>query len=305
MGQNNVQTANCSRYLKILALSLVALHPKALIAHPGSGIVIDRAGQIYFVDMVSGIWKIDVYGTLTHVPGPGFHWMTLDASDRFSSTRLPSGAGGEVARLGMGPTAILASSYPIAMGADGNLYFPSHGVANPIQLLKMLPSGASSVVTTFPATTAGRPLRDLNGLAAGPQNSLYYTEPNTIRRVSKEGRVTTVAENIVPSTCGSVPGLTLSDRPLLQGLAVDSVGAVYVAATGCGSVLRVTHDGRVSVVFQNDGAWSPTGVALFGHVIYVLEFLGAASDNRREMIPRIRRITPDGRTTIVATVTRP
>ena len=292
------------RWLRVLALSASVLLPTPVIVHPGSGIAVDRLGQIYFVDMVSGIWKIDVHGVLTHIPGPGFHWMTLDAGDRFSGARLPSGSGGEVARIGPDPTVILASSYPVAMGRDGNLYFPSHGVGAPVQLLKMLPSGQTSVVADSPGTTAGRPIRDLNGLAAGPDGSLYYTESNAIYRVSKQGRISTVARNISLATCGSVPGMGPADHPLLRGLAIDSGGTAYVAATGCGSVLRVTPDGRVSILFQNEGLWSPTGIALFGNDVYVLEFLGAASDNRREMVPRIRTIAPDGTTRIIATVTR-
>jgi sugar lactone lactonase YvrE len=275
-----------------------------VMAHPGSGIVIDRLGQIYFVDMVSGIWKIDTNGALTHISGPAFHWMTLDAGGRFSAAGLPSGASGDVVRLGADPTVILASSYPIAMGRDGNLYFPSHDAGAPVQLLKMLPSGHTSVLSSLPATTVGAPIRDLNGLAAGRDGSLYYTESNAIRRVSREGRVSTVAQNISLAICGSVPGMGPTDRPLLRGLDIDAAGIAYVAATGCGSVLRVTTDGRVSVLFQTEGPWSPTGIALYGNDIYVLEFLGAASDNRREMVPRIRKIAPDGKTRIIATVVR-
>jgi streptogramin lyase len=290
--------------LRTLAASIAVLFPAPAVGHPGTGIAVDHLGQIYFVDMVSGIWKLDVRGALIHVPGPAFHWMALDTGDRFRRTPLPSGSGGEVARLGAGAAAILASSYPVAIGADGNLYYPSHGVGVPVRLMKMLPSGHTSVVAELPVTTAGTPLRDLNGLAAGPDGSFYYTESNAIRRVSKEGRVSTVAQNIALAKCGPVPGMGPADNPLLRGLDVDRGGTTYVAATGCGAVLRVTPNGRVSILFQTEGAWSPTGVVLFGGDVYVLEFLGTASDNRREMVPRIRKISPDGTTRIVATVSR-
>ena len=287
----------------VMALGAVCL-PATVTAHPGSGIAVDRVGQIYFVDMVSGIWKVDLRGALTHFPGPAFHWMALDAGERFSGTRLPSGSGGEVARIGANPSVILASSYPVAFGGDGNLYYPSHGVGVPVQLMRMLPSGQTSVVADFPPTTAGTPLRDLNGLAAGPDGSFYYSEKNAIRRIGKDGRVSTVAENIVLATCGSVPGMGPADHPLLRGLDVDAGGVAYVAATGCGSVLRVAPDGRLSILYQAEGPWSPTGVVLFGGDVYVLEFLGTASDNRQEMVPRIRIVRRDRTTSIIATVTR-
>jgi hypothetical protein len=291
------------RGLRILALIGATLLPASLFAHPGSGIVVDRLGQVYFVDMVSGIWKLDTHGVLTHIPGPGFHWMALDADNRFSRARLPSGSGGDVVRIGADPTIILASSYPLAMGQDGNLYFPSHD-AGPVELMQMLPAGSAVVVARLPPMASGTPIRDLNGLATGPGGSLYYTESKAIRRVGKDGRVSTVVQNISLTTCGSVPGIGPADRPLLRGLDVDTSGTIYVAATGCGSVLRVTADGHVSVMFQSDGPWSPTGIALFGADLYVLEFLGVASDNRPEMIPRIRKIAPDGSSRVIATVRR-
>ena len=142
----------------------------------------------------------------------------------------------------------------------------------------MLPSGTTASFASLPATTAGTPIRDLNGLAAGPDGSLFYTEANAIRRVSKEGKVSTVVQNVSLASCGSVPGMGPRDRPLLRGLDIDSGGTAYVAATGCGSVLRVTPDGRVSILFQSEGQWSPTGIALHGRDVYVLEFLGTASD---------------------------
>jgi hypothetical protein len=290
--------------MKWLPLCGALLLPSPATAHPGSGIVIDRYGQIYFVDMVSGIWKIDTLGVLTHIPGPGFHWMALDQGDRFRNTTLPSGQGGDVARLGANPTVIIASSYPIVIGPDGNFYFPSHEPRMPVDLVRMRPSGERTVVTRIPASPAGTPLRDVNGLAAGPDGSLYYTEANALRRVGTDGQVTIIAQNVTPPSCGSVPGMGPADRPLLRGLDVDSRGTVYVAATGCGSVLKIAPDGRVSLVFQTESPWSPTGVALFGGDIYVLEFLGAASDNRREMIPRIRKISPDGTSRVIATVER-
>jgi len=288
-----------------VALSAALLFPAVAFAHPGSGIAVDKVGQIYFVDMVSGIWKLDTQGALTHVPGPGFHWMALDPDDRFRAARLPSGPGGDVVRSGTKPTVILASSYPVAMGGDGNLYFPSHEAGAPLQLMTMRPTGETSVVATIPPTSFGTALRDLNGLAAGPDGSIYYTESNAIRRVGKDGRVSTVVQNASLATCGSIPGLGPADRPLLRGLDVDANGTVYAAATGCGSVIQVTTEGRVSIFFQGEGPWSPTGIALRGKDVYVLEFLGAASDNRREMVPRVRKIAADGTSRIVATVTRP
>jgi sugar lactone lactonase YvrE len=253
--------------------------------------------------MVSGVWKIDAHGTLTHLRGPGFHWMTLDADDRFAAARLPSGSDGDIARIGTSPTLLLGSDFPLAVGRDGNLYFPSHRAGRPLQLLRLLPTGQTSIVATLPASSAGRPVRELNGLAAGPDGSLYYTENDAIRRISRAGTVSTVVEHIEVAGCTSTPRGQKRD-PLLRGLDVDAGGTIYVAATVCGSVLRVSPAGRVSVMPQVANPWPATGVALSGNDLYVLEFQNAESDDRRAMLPRVRKIAADGSTTVVATVTR-
>jgi hypothetical protein len=292
--------ANRSSWTPMLVLAIACLFPASALAHPGSGIVVDRSGNVYVVDMVSGVWKLDVHRTLTHMPGPGFHWMTLDADDHFETTRLPSGSGGEIARIGAHPTLLLGSDVPISLGSDGNLYYPTHGSGIPLQIIRLLPSGRTSVVASIPAATASAPLRDLNGLAAGPAGSLYYTENRAIRRIDTDGRVTTVVDNL---SCGGRRDAGRDPDPLLRGLDVDRLGIIYVAATGCRSVLKVTPAGDMTVLPQVSNAWSPTGVAVFGADLYVLEFEQGDSDDRRQMLPRIRKISADG-TAVVATVAR-
>lgn len=91
---------------------------------------------------------------------------------------------------------------------------------------------------------------------------------------------------------------------MLRGLAVDASGTVYVADTGCGRVLKVTSSGVVTILPQVQGPWVPTGVALSGTDLYVLEFENPDTDDRKAMLPRIRKISADGSTSVVATVTR-
>jgi DNA-binding beta-propeller fold protein YncE len=280
----------------LLTLTLAGLLPGAALAHPGSGIVVDRLGQVYFVDMVSGIWKLDPRGTLTHLPGSAFHWMTLDAEGRFASVRLPAGPGWDFDRIGSNPTLLLASDFPLAIGRDGILYFPSQG-ETPVKLRTFSPSGQLSVLATLPATTPHGPLRWINGLTAAPDGSLYYSEDDAIRRVSREGRVSTVAEHVKPTGCAA-------HDPLLRGLDVDAGGNVYVADAGCGTVLKLTPAGVVTILPQVQQPWFPTGLALSGEDLYVLEFQNPDTDDRHAMLPRIRKIAADGTTSVVATVTR-
>lgn len=281
----------------LCAALLSSLLPATLLAHPGSGIVVDRTGQVYFVDTGSGLWKIDTHGRLVKLATPRFHWLALDANDRFASTRLPSGSMGEVTRVGARPTLLLASDYPLVVGSDGNLYYPArHADGTALDLLRLEPTGRS---TTF--TTVALPY--FNGLAGSSDGSLYYTENRAIRRVNAQGKTSTIIDHLALGTCAQIPGNEPND-PLLRGLAVDSTGAIFVAASGCGSVLKVTPDGQVSTVLQLGGPWSPTAVALFHGDIYVLEYLHTAAEDRLAWVPRVRKISRDGKSVIIASVTR-
>lgn len=288
----------------LLAFTVSFLLTTAAFAHPGSGIVVDRQGQIYFVDTGSGVWKIDSHGTLTRHLGSAFHWMAMDADDRFANKRLPSGSDWEIKLAGTNPTLLLASDFPITMGRDGNLYYPSPSPSGGLQVVRLTPSGQTSVLATLPATTASGPLRWLNGIAAGPDGSVYYTENKAIGRISASGQLSTVVGNITVANCAQIPGTGANERPFLRGLDVDSRGTIYVAASGCGSLLKVTSEGRVSTLVQLEGPWSPTAVVFFANDLYVLEYLHTAAENRREWLPRVRKISSDGKTAIIARVER-
>jgi len=276
---------------------LFGLLAAPLFAHPGSGIVVDRLGRVYFIDTGSGLWMIDTSGVLVKITAPRYHWMTLDAHDRFANTPLPSGSAGDITRIGVSPTLLLASDYPLAIVRDGNLYYPSPRTGgNELDVLTVEPSGRSSVLATVR-------LPYLNGLAAAPDGSLYFTENRAIRRVNSRGDVTTIVSGVALSTCPQIPGSQPND-PLLRGLAVDSSGTIFVAASGCGSVLKVTPNGKVSTVLQIESPWSPTAVALYHGNIYVLEYLHTDVEDRLQWLPRVRRISPDGKNAIIASVTR-
>jgi sugar lactone lactonase YvrE len=277
-----------------------------VLAHPGSGIVVDREGNIYFVDTGSDVWKIDRNGKLTRLSGPAYHWMAIDIDGRLTNVTLPYFSSGDatVTRVGANPTLLLASDFPITVGRDGNLYYPWLAAGEPLQIFRLAPSGTTTVLKTLPANTESGPLRWLNGIAAAPDGSVYYTENRAVRRITPQGELTTVAENVTLSGCDSVPRIEADLGPYFRGIDVDAQGTVYVAATGCGAVLKITADKKVTTVLRASRPWSPTGVAVSGDDLYVLEYLHTASDNRREWLPRIRKLTSDGRVVTVAIIDR-
>src|SRR5262245_10917847 len=76
---------------RILATAAVcATLPAAASAHPGSGIVVDGQGQVFFQDIVGRTsWKIEEQGKLTKFSDKvGGHWMALDAEGSFARADL-------------------------------------------------------------------------------------------------------------------------------------------------------------------------------------------------------------------------
>src|SRR5215211_6901363 len=83
-GRENPRTSFVLR--TFLGLILWLLFGTAAIAHPGSGIVIDKEGNVYFTDTGKGVWKIDKKHKLTYIPASKFHWMTLDTIGYFAES---------------------------------------------------------------------------------------------------------------------------------------------------------------------------------------------------------------------------
>ena len=286
----------CVRLILPFVIGLVSV---SATAHPGAGIAVDRAGQIYFIDTGSGLWRIDTTGKLTHLSRTLFHWLALDEDNRFTNTQLPSGALGEIVKVGSSPTVLLSSDYPIAIGDDGNLYYQS-GPAGNLRLMRMTPAGTTSVIIAFPTTVNGKPLPDIGGIIAGAEGSLYYTENAAIRKIDAEGRVSTVVSVRAPARPPSIPAT--NTHPYLRGLALNHRGVMYVADTGDARVLKMGSSHALSTILQTQSPWAPTAVAVFGDDVYVLEFLHTVRDVRRDWLPRVRKISSNGQSSLIATV---
>ena len=270
-------------------------------AHPGSGILVDRLGQIYFIDTGSGLWKMDTKGGLSRLSPLRNHWLAMDPTDRFTQARLPTDArrDWEITAAGSNPTILISTDFPLVVGVNGDLYYPSVRETN-VRIMRTSPTGGTSAFVTLPRSVTGPPLGWINGLATGPDGSLYYTEDKAVRRITAKGEVSTVATVASLANGPNIPGN--DSRPYLRGLKADASGVVYVADSGDARVLKVTPDGKQSTILQLESPWAPTDVAVFGDIVYVLEFSHDAGDDRIAWMPRVRKITPDGRSTIIMTV---
>jgi len=298
-----MQTPIILRALFSLFLSL--LFRTIVAAHPGSGIVIDKQGQIYFTDTGQGVWKIDRQGKLTYVPASMWHWMAIDEVGNFAGSQKSFGEWFErVTPQGSKPALIMCSEFPLTVNRDGNIYYANTHRAS-AGIFRRTPAGMEAVLAR------GGMFKDISGIAAAPDGSLYVTDAsrddaNAVRRITMDGTVSMIASGFVAKDSASdTPPFTAAGY--CRGLAVDSQGVVYVAATGSRRVLKITPQGEVSSILRASSPWSPTGVALFRGEVYVLEWSEPAPSNaevRRDWIPRVRKVSRDGKVTTLATVSR-
>jgi sugar lactone lactonase YvrE len=274
-------------------------------AHPGSGIVIDKNGHIYFTDTGQGVWKIDNQGKLTYVPASRWHWMAIDEVGNFAGSQKNFGEWFErITPQGSKPTLIMCSDFPLTVNRDGNIYYAHTRRSSP-GIVRRRPDGTESVVAR------GEMFNDISGITAAPDGSLYVTETgrpdsNAIRRIAIDGTVSTIAIGFVAKDSSNDTS-PITPAGYCRGLAVDSQGVVYVAGTGSRRVFKISPQGEVSTILRAPSPWSPTGVALFRGEVYVLEWREPApshAEDRRDWIPRVRKIGRDGKLTTLATVSR-
>ena len=92
-----------------------------------------------------------------------------------------------------------------------------------------------------------------------------------------------------------------AQEPLLTGITVSPRGVIYLAATGCRSVLRLDPDGQITTVLKAEPPWSPTGVALKGEDLYVVEWTNPHNE-QHEYRPRVRIVGRNGNMTLLGII---
>src|SRR5262245_1371103 len=114
--------------MKLLAFAILFLTGLFSFAHahPGSGIVVDEQGQVYFQDTIGrAVWKIAQSGAITKYYTNGGHWMCLDRAGAFATSQ-PKFHFERISPPGTKPAVIFADGgAPIAVCNDGNLYYGS------------------------------------------------------------------------------------------------------------------------------------------------------------------------------------
>jgi hypothetical protein len=277
------------------------------IAHPAAGIIIDKFGNVYFIYSRVGVVKVSPDGKLSyiHKTNDG-HWLCIDEQGFFSRTQPKYFE--RITPDGVRPAIIYAGGgSPIVINRDGNFYYCG-GQRGDLQ------PGAKTLVRETPgnqqiifAPALENKLDELNdgitGLAAAPDSSVFAAGWNSILKVTMDGKVTTLVHPVIINNCDEDPADHKEinrGNPLLRGIAVDSIGTLYLAATSCHCLIKITPDGKLKTILKSARPWSPTGVAVRNGNIYVLEYTNANGPATEGWIPRVRKIGKDGQISIIA-----
>lgn len=276
------------------------------VAHPGSGIVVDAQGNVYFSHFERGVGRIDPQGGLSYVGNTkGGHWMCLDVEGGFSRTKPKHFE--RLSAEGVKPALLYADGgSPIAVLRDGQLYYASNDEKLTPGALQVTRQSAGGEISVFPRD--GRKVTEkmgITGLAAGPDGALYIAQPNAVLKLRMDGTFVTIASAIELKDCDvdypdNNPRALL---PSLRGLAVDEDGTVFAAGVGCHAVVKITSGGRVETALKSERPWSPTGVAVHRGEVYVLEYTNANGSSNEGWRPRVRKLARDGRVTTLMTAT--
>jgi len=287
----------------LFGLLLCVLFGTKASAHPGSGIVVDKFGNVFFTDTGKGVWKIDTQGNVTYILASKFHWMAIDSIGQFAESPKNFGQFFErVTAQDSKPALIMCSDFPLVVNKDGNIYYADTR-HNSARIVRRSPDGKESVLAS------DKIFEFINGITAGQDGTIYITEAsnanaNTIRKITMKGEMSIIA---------TFDGTKGSDSPLetvpsyCRGLAIDAQGFLYLAATGSRSVLKISPQGVISTILQEANPWTPTGVTVFNGEVYILEWhdvAAALSEVRAAYIPRVRKIGSDGKVTTLTTISR-
>lgn len=297
-------------WLLLTVAAHVSLAMLTSLAHPGSGIVVDKQGNVYFTHTGRGAAKIDPQGNLSYLyQNTGGHWLALDTEGSFSSStgnRLFE----RITPTGAKPALLFASGgAPLVVSSDGNLYYGS-GFPGGDDLLpggftvtRMSLDGTKTLFSPELKTTLEKLGQAVTGLTRSKDGTLYVAGPSAILKVKLDGSVTTLIHPIVVQDCTFAPLESVSrfyHGPFVRGLDVTDDGSVYAAVTGCHCVVKITPQGKVDTVLKSESPWAPTGVAAHGANIYVLEY--SNTDQSTGWTPRVRKLGADGKVTVLAEV---
>ena len=299
---------------RLLLFTVLFLGYQAAQAHPPTGIVVDRKGTVYFTDLET-VWRLETSGKLSvfrpGVSGRHVHELALDKDDNllgadisYESQKWISDVwkmtpAGEFTYL-LEPTSNPARGISIWTDMYGYYYFveQDNRTKKSTLLLRRTPDGqvvtlAGNGYGSRDGKGADASFGSVGGIFIAGDGTSYLTDGTSVRKVTSDGVVTTLAANLNKRTAEDIPPLFGKNDGILTGLSVDASGNVFIADAGNQRLLKIDSAGSVSVVYRGEPPYYPNGVATSpSGDLYVLEV--GFKPPGTWLAARVRRITAAG-----------
>jgi hypothetical protein len=140
-------------------------------------------------------------------------------------------------------------------------------------------------------TILKQPLKSsaVKGLRPHRMEPFTFSWPSAVLRMKLDGTVSTLVHPIALNDCDKDQQDPLPNQGCEAWRWTDKV-TVYAAATGCRRLIRIDPEAKTTIVLKSEPPWSPTGVAIHGNEIYVLEYSHANSEKHEDWQPRVGRL---------------
>lgn len=291
-------------------------------AHPATGIVVDHKGNVYFSDLET-IWKLDQNNELSvfraGVSGRHVHELAIDGQDNIYGadysyeapkfiTAIWKMTTDGVFQYLLTPTDNPPPGMSIWRDQEGNNYLVEQDNHTQKQtlLLRRAVDGKLTVLAGdkfghADGKGAAAKFGVVGGLAFGPDGSLFVTEVGSVRKVTMDGTVTTVASNLGGRTAANKSTALEGAFHNLTGLSVDAKGNIYAADPENRRLLKIDFAGKSEILLRTDPPFFPNGViASPSGDVYVLEV--GFTPPRTSSGPRVRKIGADGHQAVLAVI---
>ncbi|WP_434756378.1 S-layer homology domain-containing protein [Paenibacillus amylolyticus] len=257
------------------------------------GVAVDSNENVYIVDYANDrIRKVDKEGKISTLAGNGISGYSGDG--------------------GAATLAQLKNPTGVAVDSSGNVYIADSGnngirkVDKEGKISTLAGTGTAGYSGDGGAATSTQ-LKNPYGVAVDNSGNVYIADSgnNGIRKVDKEGKISTLAGNGISGYSGDGGAATLAQLKNPTGVAVDSSGNVYIADSGNNGIRKVDKEGKISTLagtgtagYSGDGGaatsakfFSPIGVTVdsSGNV-YIVDY-----GNQR-----IRKVDKEGKISTLA-----
>ena len=267
--------------------------------HP-QGVAVDGNGNLYLADQYyDTIRKITLVGTNRVV-------STLAGNAAYlNQLGFPGGY-----QDGTGTNALFSNPCGVTVDSLGNVYVAD---LNNDMIREVTSAGVVSTIAgssssgSVDGTGSTARFNQPFGMAADSAGNLYVTDAGnyTIRRITSLGNVTTIAG--LPGSFGTNDGAGNNARfSYPSGVAVDSVGNVFVVESYSATVRKITPAGLVSTIAGLAGISGTTDGTVSAARFY--DPLGVAVDNAGNVFVAdtgnrtIRKLTSVGTNWVVSTI---